>query len=40
MSERLAENAHDMWAKKKKEELEALGTPVFSFILHQILPYM
>lgn len=25
MAERLAENAHDMWAKKVKEETEALG---------------
>ena len=25
MAERLAENAHDMWAKQAKEEAEALG---------------
>lgn len=25
MAERLAENAHDIWAKKKKEEMEACG---------------
>jgi ryanodine receptor 2 len=25
MAERLAENAHDIWAKKKKEELTACG---------------
>jgi ryanodine receptor 2 len=25
MAERLAENAHDIWAKKKKEELIACG---------------
>jgi len=25
MAERLAENAHDMWAKTAKEESEALG---------------
>lgn len=25
MAERLAENAHDIWAKRKKEELEACG---------------
>jgi len=25
MAERLAENAHDIWAKKKKEELLACG---------------
>lgn len=25
MSERLAENAHDAWAKKKMEELDAVG---------------
>jgi ryanodine receptor 2 len=25
MAERLSENAHDIWAKKKKEEIEACG---------------
>jgi len=25
MAERLAENAHDLWAKKKKEEIESSG---------------
>jgi len=25
MAERMAENAHDSWAKKKKLELESLG---------------
>jgi ryanodine receptor 2 len=25
MAERLAENAHDIWAKKKKEELTTCG---------------
>lgn len=25
MSERLAENAHDIWAKKKKEEMASSG---------------
>uniref|UniRef100_T1E1N4 Putative ryanodine receptor n=1 Tax=Cupiennius salei TaxID=6928 RepID=T1E1N4_CUPSA len=35
MSERLAENAHDMWAKKKKEELEALGGGIHA----QLVPY-
>lgn len=25
MAERLAENAHDIWAKRKVEELEACG---------------
>ena len=25
MADRIAENAHDIWAKKKKEELEASG---------------
>ena len=25
MAERLAENAHDIWAKKKKEELVTCG---------------
>lgn len=28
MAERLAENAHDIWAKKKKEELMTCGTYV------------
>ncbi|XP_035212318.1 ryanodine receptor-like isoform X2 [Stegodyphus dumicola] len=35
MSERLAENAHDMWAKKKKEELQALGGGIHP----QLVPY-
>ncbi|XP_055934795.1 ryanodine receptor-like isoform X1 [Argiope bruennichi] len=35
MSERLAENAHDQWAKKKKEELEALGGGIHP----QLVPY-
>lgn len=26
MAERLSENAHDIWAKKKKEELVTCGT--------------
>lgn len=26
MAERLADNAHDIWAKKKKEELHVNGT--------------
>lgn len=25
MAERLAENAHDIWAKKKKQEIDACG---------------
>lgn len=25
MAEKLAENSHDSWAKKKMEELEAIG---------------
>ncbi|GFU98109.1 ryanodine receptor [Trichonephila clavipes] len=35
MSERLAENAQDQWAKKKKEELEALGGGIHP----QLVPY-
>lgn len=27
MAERLAENSHDIWAKKKKEELVTCGKP-------------
>lgn len=35
MAERLAENAHDIWAKKKKEELVTCGKLLFfnKFIL-------
>lgn len=29
MAERLAENSHDIWAKKKKEELIACGNYLF-----------
>lgn len=25
MAERLADNAHDIWAKKKKEEMQTVG---------------
>lgn len=35
MAERLAENAHDIWAKKKKEELNACGGGIHS----QLVPY-
>lgn len=35
MAERLAENAHDIWAKKKKEELTACGGVVHP----QLVPY-
>jgi len=33
MAERLAENSHDIWAKKKKEEVMLCGK--FSIILQQ-----
>ncbi|XP_050722291.1 ryanodine receptor-like isoform X2 [Eriocheir sinensis] len=35
MAERLAENAHDIWAKRKKEELEACGGGIHP----QMVPY-
>lgn len=35
MAERLAENAHDIWAKKRKEELTANGGAVHP----QLVPY-
>lgn len=35
MAEKLAENAHDIWAKKKKEELESYGGPFHP----QLVPY-
>lgn len=35
MAERLAENAHDIWAKKKKEELMTCGKAEFSLIFHK-----
>ncbi|XP_069116591.1 ryanodine receptor-like isoform X2 [Argopecten irradians] len=35
LAERLAENSHDMWAKKKKEELEEIGGGVHP----QLVPY-
>jgi len=32
MAERLAENSHDIWAKKKKEEVMLCGkSPIISF---------
>ena len=31
MAERLAENSHDIWAKKKKEEMASSGS---DFLLH------
>ncbi|KAL3202675.1 hypothetical protein MRX96_012071 [Rhipicephalus microplus] len=35
MSERLAENTHDIWAKKMKEELDAVGGGIHA----QLVPY-
>ncbi|XP_069958037.1 ryanodine receptor isoform X5 [Cherax quadricarinatus] len=35
MAERLAENAHDIWAKRKKEEFEACGSGIHP----QMVPY-
>ncbi|KAL3874970.1 hypothetical protein ACJMK2_037916, partial [Sinanodonta woodiana] len=35
MGEKLAENAHDLWAKHKKEELEAIGGGIHP----QLVPY-
>lgn len=35
MAERLAENAHDIWAKKKKEELNTCGGGIHP----QLVPY-
>lgn len=35
MAERLAENSHDIWAKKKKEELTSCGGAIHS----QLVPY-
>ena len=35
MAERLAENAHDIWAKKKKSDLEAGGGGIHP----QMVPY-
>lgn len=35
MAERLAENSHDIWAKKKKEELNTCGGVIHS----QLVPY-
>lgn len=37
MAERLSENAHDIWARKKKEEMQACGnifrnSALFDFI--------
>lgn len=34
MAERLAENAHDIWAKKKKEELVVNGGKIFIDIIN------
>ena len=28
MAERLAENAHDLWAKRKREELDSIGNSI------------
>lgn len=35
MAERLAENLHDIWSKKKKEDLEANGGVIHA----QLVPY-
>lgn len=35
MAERLAENSHDIWAKKKKEELKTCGGGIHP----QLVPY-
>jgi ryanodine receptor 2 len=35
MAERLAENAHDIWAKKKREELDVAGGAIHP----QLVPY-
>lgn len=35
MAERMAENAHDIWAKKKKEELNTCGGGIHP----QLVPY-
>jgi len=35
LSEKLAENSHDLWAKRKKIELEEIGESIyFSFAYH------
>lgn len=36
MAERLAENSHDIWAKKKKEELMICGRFIFIIFKHEI----
>lgn len=35
MAERLAENSHDIWAKKKREEIETCGGAIHA----QLVPY-
>lgn len=35
MAERLAENSHDIWAKKKREEIDTCGGTIHS----QLVPY-
>lgn len=35
MAERLAENSHDIWAKKKREEIDTCGGAIHS----QLVPY-
>lgn len=37
MAERLAENAHDIWARKKMEELSKCGGKVSNFVHLKIL---
>ena len=39
LAEKLAENSHDLWAKRKKEELEAIGKYIFITMLGIYLMY-
>ena len=39
MAERLAENAHDMWAKQAKEESEALGGGIHPQMVCRLYEY-
>ena len=34
MAERLAENAHDLWAKRKREELDSIGNSIHLWLRH------
>ena len=38
MAERLAENAHDLWAKRKREELDSIGRLAQLFSLKELFP--